>query len=370
MSVYEPDDSEPLDIALVFPPVEVDETSPPSKGRPDDYPGFECLAVLRTLGARDRAGKSYRPDPSGLHRAVKVDDYSLGAQFLCRLVYFESLEEVFELLKELSADPCKFVVRGVLSDNADDYRLLKVTNERGYLVRRRSVKHHGYNGHFRDVSRQLQMLDLDGVPLPDEMSVVADPEACIKWAVDNLFPSEFRETSFVYQLSSSAGLTKHDNELNVHLWFFTNWDYANEELRGWARWWNAKQQRKIIDPALFTSVQPHYTNEPELLDGLIDPLAGRRLGLIRRRRRTVKLYMPTAQEVAEDWVCVKNALPNNIAAHARQMPRKRRRTPNGRTTASWVHRQRPKSSRRVTLIRLWAVPILTPSKSVQAGEDI
>ena len=47
-------------------------------------------------------------------------------------------------------------------------------------------------------------------------------------------------------------------------------------------------------------MQPHYTNDPELLDGLIDPFAGRRLGLIRRRRRTVKLYMPTAQEVAEE----------------------------------------------------------------------
>ncbi len=52
-------------------------------------------------------------------------------------------------------------------------------------------------------------------------------------------------------------------------------------MRAWAKWWNAKQQRKIVDPALFTEVQPHYTNGPELLDGLTDPLAGRRLGIIR-----------------------------------------------------------------------------------------
>jgi hypothetical protein len=95
-------------------------------------------------------------------------------------------------------------------------------------------------------------------------------------------------------------LTKLDNELNVHLWFFTNKEYANAELRAWGKWWNAKQQRKIIDWAVFTEVQPHYTNEPELLDGLVDPLAGRRLGFVRRRRRTVKLYLPRAEEVAAE----------------------------------------------------------------------
>jgi len=119
----------------------------------------------------------------------------------------------------------------------------------------------------------LQMLDLDEVSLPDEMSVVSDPEVCVKWAVDHLLPPEFGDASFVYQLSSSAGLTKLENELNVHLWFITEQSYGNDNLRAWGRWWNAKQQRKIIDPALFTSVQPHYTSAPELLDELIDPLA-------------------------------------------------------------------------------------------------
>jgi hypothetical protein len=210
------------------------------------------------------------------------------------------LEEVFTLLQKLSTDPSKFVVRGYLSDQADEMRQHLITGETGYLVRRRTVRHHGIGGHLSEVSRQLQMLDLDGVRLPEDMSVVVDPEACVKWAVDHLLPSEFAEASFIYQLSASAGLTKLDNELNVHLWLFTNREYGNQETRTWAKWWNAKQQRKIVDPALFTEVQPHYTNEPELLEGLIDPLAGRRLALIRRRRRAVKLCMPTADEVTAE----------------------------------------------------------------------
>jgi hypothetical protein len=47
-------------------------------------------------------------------------------------------------------------------------------------------------------------------------------------------------------------------------------------------------------------VQPHYINEPELLDGLVDPLAGRRLGLVDRAQRTVHLCMPTEEEVAAE----------------------------------------------------------------------
>ena len=208
----------------------------------------------------------------------------------------DGLEAVLDLLRSLSTDPCAFLVRGVLEDCVGKPGRNRATGITGVVVYRRSVAVHGDEGYFRDEAHQLQMLDLDGVPLPDDMSVVADPEPCIKWAVDHLLPPEFAEASFVYQLSSSAGLTKRDNELNVHLWFFTNVEYWDIELRAWARWWNAKQQRKIIDPALYNSVQPHYTNEPELLDGLIDPLAGRRLGLIRRRRRTVKLHMPSTEE--------------------------------------------------------------------------
>jgi hypothetical protein len=264
---------------------------------PGDIPIAEIWCVLRTPGGRLRAGKSYRPDPSGARTAVKAADYKMSAFFLCSLVSVHNLEDVLDLLRDLSTDDCAFLIRGMLFDWGRAPQRHREKKVLGYFVYRRSVNVHGSAGDFTDYSRRLQMLDLDGVSLPDEMSVVTDPEACILWVVDRLLPPEFRETSFVYQLSSSAGLTKRDNELNVHLWFFTNEGYENAELRTWARWWNAKQQCRIIDPMLFTAVQPHYTNEPELLDGLIDPLAGRRLGLISRTRRTAQLYMPAVEEV-------------------------------------------------------------------------
>ena len=110
-----------------------------------------------------------------------------------------------------------------------------MTKKIGYVVYRRSVTVHGTDGYFLEWDRQLQMLDLDGLSLPAELSVVADPEACVKWAIDHLLPPEFGNASFVYQLSSSAALTKLDNELNVHLWFITDQRYGNDDPRTWAK---------------------------------------------------------------------------------------------------------------------------------------
>jgi hypothetical protein len=267
---------------------------------PEFVTNAEVLWALRTLGSGRRAGKSYRPDPSGSRTAVKAAEYKLGLVFCCTFESAVNLNQFFELLKELSADPSAFLIRGMMADWGAPLKRHNITKRCGYVVYRRSVKKHGDKGYFQEWPfRHLQMLDLDGVPLPETMSVVADPEACVNWAVQNLLPPEFRDASFVYQLSSSAGLTKADNELNVHFWFYTRQTPKNEELRAWARWWNAKQRTKIIDPALFTEVQPHYINEPELLDGLVDPLAGRRLGLVTQARTAVDLYMPTEQELAE-----------------------------------------------------------------------
>ena len=102
-SEAELEDSEPeFDVTQHFDPIDDGKPNAPT-GRPDDYPGFESLEVLLTAGGRYRAGKSYRPDLSGVRRAVKVDDYTLGWVFLCQ-VWFGSLEASF-------CDPARYIER-------------------------------------------------------------------------------------------------------------------------------------------------------------------------------------------------------------------------------------------------------------------
>ena len=179
----------------------------------DEFHGSEWVSVLYTAGGPYRAGKSYRPDPIGERRAVKAADYKSGSIFLSADHLVEDLAEFFELLKELSTDPYAFIIRGVRANwGGGETKKHRLTNKTGVVVYRRAEKIHGTEGYFMEWPfRHLQMLDLDGVPLPEEMSVIADPEACVGWAVEQLLPPEFGDTDFVYQLSSSAGLTKKDD---------------------------------------------------------------------------------------------------------------------------------------------------------------
>ena len=297
-SDFGPDDSEeePLDVTLDF-----EDLGPgkESKGWPEDYIGPEIQTVLQTLEPGCRAGKSYRPDPSGNRRAVKAQSYRAGTKFFATQYIIDGLKDLYALLDKFASDPTAFLIRGVLAPWAGVGRKLRRTGEYGYETVRRLVSIHGYGGAFEGERRQLLMIDIDGASLPAGFNVVADPQTCVEWAIEELLPPEFGDVSFIYQLSSSAGLTYPDDELRVHLWFFTERPFWDEEFRDWAHWWNAKQQNKIVDPALYNPVQPHYVNDPELLDGLVDPLAGRRLALVQRVWNTVRLYMPTPAEVAE-----------------------------------------------------------------------
>src|SRR5215467_14800717 len=83
---------------------------------PEFVTNAELLWVLRTLGGGHRAGKSYRLDPSGSRTAVKAEDYKLGFVFLCTIECVSNLNQFFELLKWLSADPSAFIIRGMMPD--------------------------------------------------------------------------------------------------------------------------------------------------------------------------------------------------------------------------------------------------------------
>jgi hypothetical protein len=89
---HEPSEDVLGDIHLEFEtsaPVEVYDESEYDDDLPDTEQdnefdaGPELLWILRAPGGSFRAGKSYRPDPTGSRTAVKAADYKLGAVFLC-----------------------------------------------------------------------------------------------------------------------------------------------------------------------------------------------------------------------------------------------------------------------------------------------
>ena len=106
------DSDGPLDVTEFFENL----GGPEPRGRPEDYPGVEILSILHTLQKHNKAGKSYKPDPTKEHRAIKAADYQLGQQFLCNFVTIQSLDDVYNLLQRLSGDPTAFLIRGMLAE--------------------------------------------------------------------------------------------------------------------------------------------------------------------------------------------------------------------------------------------------------------
>lgn len=183
--------------------------------------------ILRETQPGRRAGKSYKPDPTGQHRAVKVTDYKSGSEFIAAYRMVGTQYDLYCLLRELAPDPKASLVRGNVRTGSRNYVRHNPTGLIGYRVNRRTAARHA-DGCFEPQQRRLQMADLDGIQLPADMSVVVDPQACVLWVVEHLFPPEFRDVDLVYQLSVSAGLSKPDDQLSAHIWFFTDRPFSDE----------------------------------------------------------------------------------------------------------------------------------------------
>lgn len=116
-------------------------------------------------------------------------------------------------------------------------------------------------------------------------------------------PPEFRDAACVVQWSNSMGFKQ--GLIRVHLWFWLDKAISDNEAKAWL-------QDYPVDPALYSPVQPHYTANPILGEGVADPIAKR-----------VGLYAP---EGSADIVLV----PDDLSGRAIVVTKPRRhRNPSG-----------------------------------------
>jgi hypothetical protein len=107
----------------------------------------------------------------------------------------------------------------------------------------------------------------------DKFEPIADPvhdpaAACDEFIVVRL-PPAFHDRTFYWQLSSSAGAPGREHLLKAHLWFWLEKPCDSPTLREWAKGIPG------VDPAVFRQVQPHYTADPVMADGVADPVPKR-----------------------------------------------------------------------------------------------
>ena len=85
-------------------------------------------------------------------------------------------------------------------------------------------------------------------------------------------------------MSCSAGVFD-DGHISAHLYYWLDTPIANDVLRQWARGCD----RRLVDPAVFNAVQPHYTAAPLFGEGCVDPFPNSRSGLIKKGNAVVCL---------------------------------------------------------------------------------
>lgn len=227
----------------------------------------ESVSILRTLPGPDRETltKVWRNGPDG---PIK-ENYSRAARFNYESRPCQDIRELSAILSELEADPHAMIIRGRLADDIDPRN-----------VRRKTRPDNNGKVWIDPQPRPWMMIDFDGIVAPACTDPIDDPEGVIEYLI-GLLPSEFHDAACHWQLSSSAGMS---DDLSAHVWFWMDEPVSDDDARQWGKWIN--EQRKadaasrgqivgdLIDPAVFNTVQAHYTAAP-IFEGLADPIPRR-----------------------------------------------------------------------------------------------
>lgn len=199
------------------------------------------------------------------------------------------IRSLSDLLTALEGMPEFFVIRGEPVDPAAAEQML--------MLRRGSGQGTAFTGNFRtpDLGRRYVLIDVDKLSLPSGMSLTQQSVGIICEYVVGLLPQEFHDASYHWQLSSSAGFGD-PSRVSLHLWFWLVQPVADLDLRRWGKFVNEKSGLKLVDTALFSHVQPHYTAAP-VFNGVKDPFPARS-ALVKKLVDSVDLVLPPAKQQA------------------------------------------------------------------------
>jgi hypothetical protein len=248
-------------------------STPPSVEGPstiDEVGARSAPNALTVLASRThRLTKRWVRQPDG---SIEVEEYPKGATFFLPIpVLLANLEDLSRLLSGLEPEQNSFVIRGALQPQF----------QRGVHVPRRKNPPHAA---FDEVPRHPFMLDLDKIPCG--LNPAQNPLSAVEFA-RQLLPAELRDASFHWQFGASQNRPDRPGLLSLRLWFWSDRPVGEAELKAWGDAVNEGREPRLIDTALFQTVQPHYTARP-IFEGCSDPLV-QRSGFFKGSRGEVTL---------------------------------------------------------------------------------
>jgi hypothetical protein len=223
------------------------------------------------------------------HGKVQKRAYSSGKWFGFDTVEVRDIRELSACLAQFEHRSRSFVIRGEPLPGINPARARRLLY---------ADPEDGSSATFRPEPRPWLCIDFDKLPCPAGTDPATDPESAVEYLIGKL-PTEFHDASCHWQFSSSQGFA--GDTLSAHVWFWLDRPIADDDLRRWAVAFNktaAVAPDKIIDQALFSPVQVHYTAAPIFDPGVRDPLS-RRSGFRRGLEDAVALAVPEKSAAVE-----------------------------------------------------------------------
>ena len=172
-----------------------------------------------------------------------------------------NVEVLYYLLNKIQDDPCTVIVSGVLT--GDSRKLKTISRKKEHII---------------DKKRAWFCLDIDSFELPSDKDVINEPASCVKHFVNTSLPTEFRNTQYVYQLSSSCGV-KSRHLLKAHLFFMLEKPMELKDIK------QTLSSCEHIDPSTLSPTQMIFVAKPIFEQPADDPYAGKnRIGLVQANK--------------------------------------------------------------------------------------
>ena len=240
--------------------------------------------TMPVLTGKKPATKTLGKDANGVLAVTKSYDV-----FQTRFSYAQrevpDIQAMALVLEEESQIPNALVLRGALREEVDPA---------DKVYRRKNVKKHGPTAHFEECPRSWIMIDIDKQPL-DDIDLINAPEWTVRRAISKFLPECYQDVSFVWQLSSSAGIGDDNGLLSVHIWFILDRPVGHDELKTFH-----ELKAPAVDRCIFRTVQIHYIAEPMFEDGITDHLP-KRIGLVELEKAKVSIPEMPREMVARAY---------------------------------------------------------------------
>jgi len=205
----------------------------------------------------------------------KISHFKNAKHGYITLQEFSTFDEFSSLLTDLESNHHAFILRGSLRDG--------IELNKPYPRRKLLEKYEPKTVAFKESQEKWLGFDIDKMPLAklgiDKPIEQVDIPATIRLVIDTYAP-ELANVSCHYQLSSSCGWTD-STSLSCHLFFVLSKLLSNSQAKDLVKAINERAGFEIFDTSLYQAVQPHFTAAPLIQAPAIDPIAGKRSGVIR-----------------------------------------------------------------------------------------